>query len=183
VETSLPGKSYGDLQGSSSGGSAPRNISGVSTLDANVNSTGGETILFAKEVTTQAFCGVLFAHLCGEVWPKGIILNWVEGRDARLNWSKSYIPTLGFPLITRLTSLWKMGNERVEAQTDGGLFIKVADPMAETKVGKRLVWTRSYYVLPLEVTSHPPTFVIPSALSGFAHHRPTARSAVQEKTA
>jgi hypothetical protein len=93
VEISLPGKSYGDLQGSSSASSAPRNISGVSTLDANVNSTGGDTILFSKEVTTQAFCGVLFAHLCGEVWPKGILLTWVEGRDARLNWSKSYVAT------------------------------------------------------------------------------------------
>jgi hypothetical protein len=46
-----------------------------------------------------------------------------------------------------------MGKERVEAQTDGGLFIDVLDPLAQTKLHKRLVWTRSYYVLPLEVAS------------------------------
>jgi hypothetical protein len=46
-----------------------------------------------------------------------------------------------------------MGKERVEAQTDGGLFIDVPDPLAQTTFGKRIVWTRSYYVLPLEVLS------------------------------
>ena len=44
-----------------------------------------------------------------------------------------------------------MGDGRVEAQTDGGLFIDVPNPIAQTKLRERLVWTRSYYVLPLEV--------------------------------
>jgi hypothetical protein len=45
-----------------------------------------------------------------------------------------------------------MGKERLEAQTDGGLFIDVPDPLAQTKLAEHIVWTRSYYVLPLEVS-------------------------------
>ena len=48
-----------------------------------------------------------------------------------------------------------MGNTRVEAQTDGGLFIEVRNPNPDA-VDDRLVWPRHYYVLPLEVT---PNFV------------------------
>jgi hypothetical protein len=46
-----------------------------------------------------------------------------------------------------------MGIEGVEAQTDGGLCIKVPDPLAQTTPNKSLTWPRSYYVLPLEVIS------------------------------
>ena len=43
-----------------------------------------------------------------------------------------------------------MGDTRVEAQTDGGLFIEVRNPHSDA-ADDRLVWPRHYYVLPLEV--------------------------------
>jgi len=43
-----------------------------------------------------------------------------------------------------------MGNTRVEAQTDGGLFIEVRN-LNPDATDDRLVWPRHYYVLPLEV--------------------------------
>jgi hypothetical protein len=86
------GRSYGELEGSSSSdraGSSNRITSGASTLEEAVNSTGGEKILFAKEVTTGYFCASLFTHLCMSVWPRGrIALDWVEGRDGTcLTWA------------------------------------------------------------------------------------------------
>jgi len=45
-----------------------------------------------------------------------------------------------------------MGNSRVEAQTDGGLFIEVRNPNPDA-FEKRLMWPRHYYVLPLEVAT------------------------------
>ena len=69
-----------------------------------------------------------------------------------------------------------MGNERLEAQTDGGLYIDVPNPVAQTQLHERLVWTRSYYVLPLEVL---PVFPIasPFLLSDPTHHyRPNVKS-------
>ena len=54
-----------------------------------MNSTGGETLLFSKEVTTGTFCTILFSHLCSSVWPSGqIVLDWVEGRgETTLSWA------------------------------------------------------------------------------------------------
>jgi len=49
-------------------------------------------------------------------------------------------------------SNFKMDNSRVEAQTDGGLFIEVRNPNPDA-VEKCLVWSRHYYVLPLEVAT------------------------------
>jgi len=86
-------KTYGKLESSSSGRDVPANriVSGASTLDEATNSTGGEQILFSKEVTTGVFCSILFTHLCMSVWPKGrIVLDWVEGRDGTsMNWADS----------------------------------------------------------------------------------------------
>jgi hypothetical protein len=78
-----------------------------------------------------------------------------------------------------------MGKDRVEAQTDGGLFINVPDPLAQTTLGKSLVWTRSYYVLPLEVFC-PFWFAssCPIWSSSYSTHlRQNARSAELGKTA
>lgn len=87
-------KPYGNLEGSlSSGRTVPANriVSGASTLEETTNSTGGDKILFSKEVTTGVFCSNLFTHLCMNVWPRGrIVLDWVEGRDGTsLNWADS----------------------------------------------------------------------------------------------
>lgn len=71
-----------------------------------------------------------------------------------------------------------MGDARVEAQTDGGLFIDVPNPVAQTKLHESLVWTRSYYILPLEVkplSSIVDYFRAPSLFWDSAHHRPNAK--------
>jgi hypothetical protein len=191
-DTAPSGKTYGDLEGSSSSNRAVvpnRVISGASTLEEGINSTGGAKILVSKEATTGNFCSNLFMHLCSSVWPKGrILLDWVQGRDGTcLNWAATYFPQSLLWLSLRLTSLWKMGDHRVEAQTDGALFIGVPDPLAQTTRKKNLVWPRSYYVLPLEVVS-PPLFLF-VCMRFFhrrrdpAHRRPNARFGKQGKTA
>jgi hypothetical protein len=85
------GKTYGDLDGSSSGFTASnRIVSGASTLEDEANSTGGEKILFAKEVATGTFCTNLFAHLCNSVWSDGIVLDWVERQgETTLRWAET----------------------------------------------------------------------------------------------
>jgi len=84
-------KPYGDLPGSSSDRivSSNRIVSGASTLADDMNSTGGEKILFSKEVTTGVFCSMLFSYLCSTVWLEGqIVLDWVEGRaETTLTWA------------------------------------------------------------------------------------------------
>jgi len=94
-----------------------------------------------------------------------------------------------------------MGNTRVEAQTDGGLFIEVRNPNPDA-ADKRLVWARHYYVLPLEVTPFPircclrenflcSPFVFPPVCLCYAStfcpdladHRPNAKDGSWEKTA
>ena len=61
----------------------------MSTLDTEIDSTGGDTILFSKELTTGIFCAVLFSHLILKIWGK-IILEWVDTRpDTRLAWADS----------------------------------------------------------------------------------------------
>jgi hypothetical protein len=72
-----------------------------------------------------------------------------------------------------------MGKERVEAQTDGGLLIDVPDPLAQTKLGKSVVWTRSYYVLPLEVLF--PLFTCWPVFSRGTHRRQNARFAAERQ--
>ena len=88
-------KSYGSLQRETPGHATPSSDrivsaeSTVSTLDTEIDSTGGDTILFSKELTTGIFCAVLFSHLILKIWGK-IILEWVDTRpDTRLAWADS----------------------------------------------------------------------------------------------
>ena len=92
VITSPHGERYGDSQGSSSTSrniSSNRIVSGASTLEEETSSTGGEKILFSKEVTTGTFCSNLFAHLLQSVWPDGqVVMDWVKGRgETTLTWA------------------------------------------------------------------------------------------------
>ena len=86
------GNPYGVLKGPSSSDSnvsSHRIVSGASTLEEEMNSTGGEKILFSREVTTGIFCSMLFSYLCSTVWPEGqIVLDWGEGRgETTLSWA------------------------------------------------------------------------------------------------
>jgi len=87
-------KSYGSLKRETPGHAAPsdRIVSAesmVSTLDTEIDSTGGDTILFSKELTTGIFCANLFSHLILKIWGK-VILGWVDTRpDTRLAWGDS----------------------------------------------------------------------------------------------
>ena len=87
-------KSYGGLQQEPPGRAvaSDRIVSAkstVSTLDKGIDSTGGDTILFSKEVTTGIFCANLFSHLISRIWGK-VILDWVDTRpNTLLAWADS----------------------------------------------------------------------------------------------
>ena len=87
-------KSYGSLQRETPGHATPSDRivsteSTVSTFDTEIDSTGGDTILFSKELTTGIFCADLFSHLISKIWGK-VVLEWVATRpDTRLAWADS----------------------------------------------------------------------------------------------
>jgi len=95
VQTASAGeKSYGSLQHEAPSHAAPSDrivssASTVSTLDKGIDSTGGDTILFSKEVTTGIFCANLFSYLISKIWGE-IALQWVDTRpDTLLAWADS----------------------------------------------------------------------------------------------
>ena len=94
METASVAETSHELQQGITRHAAPSNRivsaeSTVSTFDKEMDSTGGDTILFSKEVTTGVFCAVLFSHLISKIWGK-VILDWVDTRpDTRLAWGDS----------------------------------------------------------------------------------------------
>jgi len=89
-------KSYGDLELSSKPSSYPPSAERIPSITScfggEHNSAGGETIMYAKEKASDMFANILAVHLQGRLWPDGIELPWVRGRNAipRLNWNVTY---------------------------------------------------------------------------------------------
>jgi len=85
-------KSYGQLQESQSRSShATSTDRKASILSPDQDSAGGDRVLASKEKASDTFANVLFAHICGEIWPDEIPLDWVEGRNGPtfLSWTDS----------------------------------------------------------------------------------------------
>lgn len=108
-------------------------------------------------------------HVISSIWPDGVKVDWVQGRpgDTTLVWSSTYIPIPSRSIrsaflstrygaypsdSTAILTMGKdlpMGKETVMAQTDGSLQIQVPD---DKFPGKKLLWNRQYYLVPLEVS-------------------------------
>ena len=105
-------------------------------------------------------------YVIGWIWPSGITLDWVRGRDGptMLTWTSSY-PS--FPSVTDVSpkeAILSMKKDPIGAINDGCLQIQVPD----TVNGGRMLWSRQYYVVPLEVLSPFPPFLPPCLLTSFS---------------
>ena len=99
-------------------------------------------------------------YVIGWIWPSGITLDWVRGRDGptMLTWTSSY-PS--FPSATDVSpkeAILSMNKDPIGPINDGCLQIQVPDPVN----GGRMFWSRQYYVVPLEVLSPFPPFLLVS---------------------
>jgi len=138
--------------------SSRRIVSGASIADPEQDSAGGTRVLVSNEKSSDMFANTLLDYVRRRIWPRGIILDWVQGRTGKttLMWHHTYLPFLvtnAHISFRAQEANLKLGGQRVRARTDGNLQIEVAD----AKTNGRMLWPRSYYVLPLEVPllNHP----------------------------
>jgi len=75
--------------------STRRIVSDASIADPNQDSAGGIRVLASNEKASDRFANNLLEYITGSIWPDGIILDWVEGREGatELVWSSKYPPT------------------------------------------------------------------------------------------
>lgn len=75
--------------------STRRIVSDASIADPQQDSAGGIRVLASNEKASDRFANNLIDHITSSLWPDGIVLDWVEGRDGdtSLVWSSKY-PTL-----------------------------------------------------------------------------------------
>ena len=76
----------------SSQSSSHRIPSGSSMSDPSQDSAGGVRVLAVKEKTVDTFANQLLWYIVSGIWPGGVNLNWVRGRDSKttLRWNDSY---------------------------------------------------------------------------------------------
>lgn len=65
----------------------------VSIADINQDSTGGTKIWASNEKASDMFGNTFIAYVIRSIWPKGIILDWVQGREGvtSLKWNGWYL--------------------------------------------------------------------------------------------
>jgi len=95
-------------------------------------------------------------YAIGWIWPSGIKLDWVRGREGPtvLAWTSSYCLLPPAAKFSSKEAILRMNNNPICAINDGCLQIQVPDP----DNGGRLYWSRQYYVVPLEVLPLSPSF-------------------------
>lgn len=157
--------------------STRRIVSNASIADPAQDSAGGARVWASNERASDIFANNLIQHIISSMWPDGIVLEWVQGRDGDTNlvWNNKYLrlsfspsPSLlpSLPVYTSTSSLsfpvaillaaknrdanavLTMGKDTAMAKTDGSLQIQIPDP---NSTGGNLLWNRQYYVVPLEV--------------------------------
>ena len=79
--------------------SSRRIPSGSSMSDPSQDSAGGVRILAVKEKTVDTFANQLVWYVISGLWPGGVSLDWVRGRDSKttLRWNDAY--TTSFSLL------------------------------------------------------------------------------------
>jgi hypothetical protein len=65
--------------------------SGSSMSDPTQDSAGGVRVLASKEKTSDSFANQLLHYIVGVIWPGGVRLDWVRGRNSKttLRWNDS----------------------------------------------------------------------------------------------
>jgi hypothetical protein len=141
IHTSLMVVAESTTQDNSQNSTGPRAVSSSSIADMNQNSAGGNRVWASNEKASDMFANVFASHVLGRVWPGGVPLDWVRGRDGvtTLAWSSS-----------AQEGILTMKKTPIAARTDGSIQIEVHDPEG---MGGRIFWSRQYYVIPLEVLS------------------------------
>ena len=68
-----------------------RIVSAGSIADPEQDSGGGNRVWASNEKASDIFANNLFLHIIDDIWPHGITLDWVEGRDGptTLKWHNS----------------------------------------------------------------------------------------------
>src|SRR5579859_4148331 len=78
--------------------STRRIVSNASIADPTQDSAGGARVWASNEKASDIFANILIRHIISSIWPDGITLDWVQGRngDTKLVWSSKYIPLFPF---------------------------------------------------------------------------------------
>ena len=73
--------------------STRRIVSNASIADPTQDSAGGSRVWASNEKASDIFANILIRHIVSSIWPDGITLDWVQGRngDTKLIWSSKYI--------------------------------------------------------------------------------------------
>jgi hypothetical protein len=119
--------------------------------DPNQDSVGRTRVWASTGNTSDVFASNFMNYIIGWIWPSGISLDWVRGRQEpmMLAWSSLY-PS--FPSATDVSprkALLSVRKFPIGAISDGSLQIQGPDNVD----GGRMVFSRQYYVVPLEVLS------------------------------
>lgn len=72
--------------------SSQRMVSGASIADPKQSSAGGARVLASNEKASDIFGNIFMSYVRGWIWPRGITLDWVQGRESKttLEWNNSY---------------------------------------------------------------------------------------------
>src|ERR1700731_3494489 len=74
--------------------STRRIVSNASIADPNQDSAGARDVWASTEKASDLFANNFMTYVLGWMWPSGITLDWVKGREGLsvLAWNNSYCP-------------------------------------------------------------------------------------------
>jgi hypothetical protein len=74
--------------------STRRIVSNASIADPTQDSAGGARVWASNEKASDIFANILTRHIISAIWPDGITVDWVQGRNGhtKLAWSSKYFP-------------------------------------------------------------------------------------------
>jgi hypothetical protein len=117
-----------DVGSQSMSTSGRRIVSSSSIADINQDSTGGTKVWASNEKASDKFANTFIAYVTRSIWPKGIILDWVQGREGVTNlkwngWCYSLDSSIEHVLAPRKESLPRMENQLLLEQMVAYKFI------------------------------------------------------------
>lgn len=82
--------------------SSRRIVSGASVADPNQDSAGSRRTWASNEKASDIFGNNFISCVLNWIWPDGIMLDWVEGREGEtsLTWNCWYIPSFTILILT-----------------------------------------------------------------------------------
>jgi len=151
-----PNATVGIVASNTPSTSTRRIVSNVSIADPNQDSAGGPRVWGSAEKASVVFACSFMNYAIGWIWPSGIKLDWVRGREGPtvLSWTSSYCLLPPAAKFSPMEAILSMNNNPIRAINDGCLQIQIPDPVN----GGRIYWSRQYYVVPLEVLPLSPSF-------------------------